>query len=89
MPVVIVANKKDKLEQIKASSSRYVDIQVARDKASKEGLLCIETSAKTGENVMRLFTILAQSLADPQSLRSSHKTIDLLDKNPNKSKCSC
>ena len=66
MPVVLVANKKDKLpvKQTTATSSNYVDIKRAEDRANKEGLLCMETSAKSGENIDKLFITVAKSLAD-------------------------
>lgn len=91
MPVVIVANKKDMLEKAKEtkSTSNYVDIQVAREKAHKEGLSCIETSAKTGENISKLFTMVARSLSGSQSPHPSNDTVDLFNNDPNRSKCSC
>ena len=89
MPVVIVANKKDMLEKTKETKSNYVDIQVAREKAHKEGLSCIETSAKTGENISKLFTMVARSLSGSQSPHSiSNDTVDLLN-DSDRSKCSC
>lgn len=88
MPVVIVANKKDKLPQtLPSSSSAYVDIKAAEAKAHKEGLMCIETSAKTGENILKLFTTIARSLTDSQSPPSSRDTVNM--HNPDKSKCTC
>lgn len=93
MPVVIVANKKDKLplKQTKETSFNYVDIKAAQDKAHKEGLSCIETSAKTGENILKLFTTIAKSLADLQSPQTSRNTIDpdMFNRNSKKSNCSC
>ena len=61
---MIVGNKKDKLKHTMATSSNYVDIKRAEDKANKEGLMCMETSAKSGENILKLFTTVAKSLAD-------------------------
>ena len=86
MPVVLVANKKDKLKQATSPSS-YVDFKMAQDRAHKEGLSCIETSAKTGENILKLFTTVAESLADSQLPRSSRDKIDLQFR-PHKP-CSC
>lgn len=85
MPVVIVANKKDKLRQTMAASNPYVDFKVAEDRAHKEGLSCIETSAKTGENILNLFTTVAKSLADSHSPRSSRDNVDPQPHKP----CSC
>jgi len=92
MPIVIVANKKDKLEKMKEGKSNYVDIQVARDKVEKEeGILsCIETSAKTGENISELFKMVAQSLSASQFPNPAcNDAVDLLNNNPNKPKCTC
>lgn len=86
MPVVIVANKKDKLKHAMATSSNYVDIKMAQHRAHQEGLSCIETSAKTGENILKLFTMVAKSLADSQSPRSSRDKVDSPDPKP---KCTC
>ena len=84
---MLVANKKDKLKQVMATSSpnSYVDIKIAQDRAHKEGLSCIETSAKTGENILKLFTTVAKSLADTQSPRSSRDNVDPYPPKP----CSC
>ena len=89
MPVVLVANKKDKLKHTMATSSSYVDFKLAQDRAHKEGLTCMETSAKTGENILKLFTTVAKSLADSQSPRSSRDTVDPCSSNSDKQKCTC
>jgi len=90
MPIVIVANKKDKLEKMKESKSDYVDIQVAREKAKHKGMSCIETSAKTGENISELFKMVAQSLSASQFPNPAcNDAINLLNNDPGKPKCTC
>jgi Ras-related protein Rab-6A len=54
--IVLVGNKTD------ASEKRQVSVEEGEDKASKEGIMFIETSAKAGFNIKALFRKLATSL---------------------------
>lgn len=54
--MVLVGNKTD------ASEKRQVSVEEGEDKASKEGIMFIETSAKAGFNIKALFRKLATSL---------------------------
>lgn len=45
-----------------AEEARQVDREVAEAYAKEAGLLFFETSAKTGENIVELFTAIAKKL---------------------------
>lgn len=53
---VLVANKNDLKDQIVVSS------EMGREFAQKEGLIFFETSAKTGENIQKMFSEIAEIL---------------------------
>jgi len=53
---VLVANKNDLKEQA------IINTEAGREFAQKEGLLFYETSAKTGENIQKLFSEIAEAL---------------------------
>lgn len=59
--MVLVGNKTD------ASEKRQVSVEEGEDKASKEGIMFIETSAKAGFNIKALFRKLATSLPGMES----------------------
>ena len=62
MPVVVVANKKDKLADM-TSSMEFVNFKVAQESTMNRGVFaCVETSAKTGEGVAALFEKIAKEL---------------------------
>ena len=62
MPVVLVANKKDKLAD-PDELEEVVNFKVAEELASNKGLFaCIETSAKTGAGVTEIFEKIAKEL---------------------------
>ena len=62
MPVVVVANKKDKIPDV-SSPTEVVNFKVAQELASnKELFACVETSAKTGDGVTELFEKIAKEL---------------------------
>ena len=73
--MVLVGNKTD------ASEKRQVSVEEGEDKASKEGIMFIETSAKAGFNIKALFRKLATSLpgmetAQPQQpVNCKHATL--------------
>lgn len=54
--IILVGNKTDLAEK------RQVSIEEGEDKATKESVLFIETSAKAGFNIKALFRKLASSL---------------------------
>ena len=61
MPVIIVANK---IDRIRKGSRFFSDYKGAEEKAKALNLGCIymETSAKSGENIQELFQTIAQLL---------------------------
>ena len=65
MPVIMVANKKDKLkEATEEATTNYIDFKIAQKKAATLGYMCMETSAKSGENIQKLFKMIAKTLVD-------------------------
>ena len=88
MPVVMVANKKDKLkEAMKEATTSYIDFKIAQKKATTLGYTCIETSAKSGENIQKLFNMVAEALSDKECPKVPD-TVDLLA-DDRKKPCSC
>ena len=89
MPVILVANKKDKLkEAMKEASTNLIDFKIAVKKASTSGYTCIETSAKSGHNVHKLFKMVAEALAD-KNCPKVPDTVDLIHDKRKKSNCNC
>mmetsp|Transcript_8235 Transcript_8235/g.13965 ORF Transcript_8235/g.13965 Transcript_8235/m.13965 type:complete len:220 (-) Transcript_8235:56-715(-) len=66
--MVLVGNKTD------ASEKRQVSVEEGEDKASKEGIMFIETSAKAGFNIKALFRKLATSLPGMESAQPQQST---------------
>ena len=66
MPVIMVANKIDKLKEAKKEGTNTIDFEVSEKKASGLGCICMETSAKTGHNVHKLFQTVAELLVAQQ-----------------------
>lgn len=71
--IILVGNKTD------LSEKRQVSVEEGEDKANKEGIMFIESSAKAGFNIKALFRKLATALpgvesapAQPASNRESH-----------------
>jgi len=61
--VIMVANKKDRLkEAILEATTHVIDFNIAVKWASALGYRCIETSAKSGENIQELFKMVAEEL---------------------------
>ena len=88
MPVIMVANKKDKLkEAMKEATTKYIDFKIAQKKATTLGYTCIGTSAKSGENIQKLFKMVAEALSDKDCPKVPD-TVDLVAGNRKKS-CSC
>lgn len=56
MIIILVGNKTD------LSEKRQVSVEEGEDKASKEGIMFIESSAKAGFNIKALFRKLATAL---------------------------
>lgn len=56
--IALAANKADLVDQ------RQVEMDKAQAFADREGLLLMETSAMTGQNVARLFEVIAEHLPD-------------------------
>ena len=76
MPVIVVANKKDKLADL-TSSMECVNFRVAQESTMDRGVFaCVETSAKTGEGVTELFEKIAKELL----LRKGPKSAGCVDK---------
>ena len=69
MPVIMVANKIDKLKEAKKEGTNTIDFEVAEKKASHIGCTCIcmETSAKHGHNIHELFQTVAELLVAQQA----------------------
>ena len=88
MPVIIVANKKDKLkEAMKEASTNYIDFKIAQKKAATSGCSSIETSAKSGENIQKLFNMVAEALSDKDCPKVSDSVV--LGNHDSKKFCSC
>lgn len=56
MIIILVGNKTD------LSEKRQVSVEEGEDKANKEGIMFIESSAKAGFNIKALFRKLANAL---------------------------
>ena len=62
MPVLLVANKKDKIPDME-SPNEVVNFRVAQELATNKGLFaCVETSAKSGEGIKELFEKIAKEI---------------------------
>ena len=74
LPVVLVANKKDKIAE---SSTEVVNFKAAQEMSMHLGLFaCVETSAKTGDGITEAFEKIAKEL-----LRSKGpKSVGRIDK---------
>lgn len=59
--IILVGNKTD------LSEKRQVSVEEGEDKASKEGIMFIESSAKAGFNIKALFRKLATALPGIES----------------------
>lgn len=70
--MVLVGNKTD------ASEKRQVSVEEGEDKASKEGIMFIETSAKAGFNIKALFRKLATSLPGMETAQPQ-QPVNLVD----------
>lgn len=70
--MVLVGNKTD------ASEKRQVSVEEGEDKASKEGIMFIETSAKAGFNIKALFRKLATSLPGMETAQPK-QPVNLID----------
>lgn len=62
--IVLVGNKTD------LSERRQVSVEEGEDKAAKEGIMFIESSAKAGFNIKALFRKLASSLPGMESAQA-------------------
>ena len=86
MPVVLVANKKDKIAET-TSSTEYVNFKAAQELSMNIGLFaCVETSAKTGEGITELFEKIAKELVHLKGPKSGGRVDKIQNK---KGKCSC
>jgi len=84
MPVVVVANKKDKLVDLN-SSMECVNFKIAEQSTMDRGLYaCIETSAKTGEGIKDVFEKIAKELLHRKGPKSAGR-VDHVQHN--KGKC--
>ncbi len=63
--IILVGNKTD------LSEKRQVSIEEGEDKATKDSILFIETSAKAGFNIKALFRKLASSLPGMESAQTT------------------
>ena len=91
MPVIMVANKIDKLKEAKKEGTNTIDFKVAEKKASSSGLgcySCLETSAQSGHNIQTLFKMVAEALSDKEC-RKDPETVQLNKVSGKKSSCSC
>lgn len=70
--MVLVGNKTD------ASEKRQVSVEEGEDRASKEGIMFIETSAKAGFNIKSLFRKLATSLPGMETAQPQ-QPVNLID----------
>ena len=83
MPVLLVANKKDKIPEM--PPSEVVNFKVAQELAmNKEITACFETSAKTGEGIAELFEKIAKELVHLKGPRSAGR-VDKIQRK--KAKC--
>ena len=88
MPVIMVANKRDKLkEAMKEATTSYIDFKIAEKKATTSGYSCIETSAKSGENIQKLFKMVAEALSDKDCPKVPDTVV--LGNYDSKKSCSC
>lgn len=85
MPVVLVANKKDKIPDT-SSPTEVVDFKAAKELAANMGVLaCMETSAKTGNGITEVFEKIAEELLH----RKGPKSAGCVDKIQRKKGRSC
>ena len=74
--IIIVANKKDRLKEAMLEATNDVlNFNIAMNWASTLGYRCIETSAKSGENIQELFKMVAEALLDKNKVADS---VDLI-----------
>jgi len=66
--IALVGNKTDLAEK------RQVSVEEGEDKATKEGIIFIESSAKAGFNIKALFRKLATALPGMESATQSQST---------------
>lgn len=71
--IVIVGNKTD------LSDRRQVSVEEGEDKAIKEGIMFIESSAKAGFNIKQLFRKLATALPGMESAQSQPANQNMID----------
>ena len=84
MPVLLVANKKDKIPEV--SPIEVVNFKVAQELATNRDITaCFETSAKTGEGVTALFEKIAKELLHLKGPKSSAGHVDKIQRK--KTKC--
>ena len=78
MPIVLAANKKDKISYCEPN----VAFKVAQELASIKGLFaCVETSAKTGEGVKEMFEKVAKELLHQKGPRLAGHIDRIQEKN--------
>ena len=76
--VLLVGNKVDLIE------NRKVDIDMVDDFAKNHGLIYIETSAKTGENVDEIFKTIAKNLPKDSEDVQYNESLDITVEGDNK-----
>ena len=76
--VLLVGNKVDLIE------NRKVDIDMVDDFAKNHGLIYIETSAKTGENVDEIFKTIAKNLPKDSEDVQYNESLDIILEGDNK-----
>lgn len=71
--IVIVGNKTD------LSDRRQVSVEEGEDKAVKESIMFIESSAKAGFNIKQLFRKLATALPGMESAQAQPPSTNMID----------
>ena len=79
--VIGFAGNKSDLE-----SRREVSKQEAEDYAKENGCIFFETSAKTGENIISIFTAIAERLPKTQQ-QQTNESIQIVQSEPKRSPC--
>jgi small GTP-binding protein len=87
--IALAGNKADKVEE--DQDKRKVDQSMAEQYANDHGLIFMETSAKSGQNIKEIFQKIAKEIPSQEDKSSGNAgpTFNLQGTDPKKGLCSC